>query len=638
MKNIFQTGILFLVFTVELFSQELNLSSLTLSQDLKQSANAVVRLDETVITITDNDKMTIQKKRIVTVLNATGNRNTHAVIGYDKNRKIISLKATIYDAFGKKIKKISESKFTDIAASDNNTLASDDRIKYLEYTPNHYPYTILIEYETKSNTTSYIRNWEPIEGFHVGIEKSVFTIINPNGFVLNTKEKNFDNYTIEKNTSQHKISYQIQNIHPINYEPYAPDNSKIFPCVLFGLNEFSVYGISGTATNWKEFGKWEYDVLIKEKNNLSNETIQKIQSLTASITDTIEKARFVYEYVQKKTRYISVQYGIGGLSPAYSAEVDALGYGDCKGLTNYTKSLLEAVGITSYYTEIYGQRNKTSIEKDFHSMQGNHIVLNIPYKGQDIWLECTSQTQPFGYLGSFTDDRDALVITPEGGIIKHTPIFMNEQNLQKTNAAIRIDSNGHIKSTLEIETKGSQYETHHYIEEYDSKEVADYYKSNYWKTLNNISIENYSFENDKKNIRFTEKLHVNINNYGVFAGTDLLVTTNIFNKFKKLPPKLRSRKLPIEIQRGFQDIDTFTYTLPEIYSVSYLPSEKTIETEFGTYKVVFKKIDDNHFEYHRELLIKAGTYAPETYSDYRTFLKSITKYDNLRVAFSKKQL
>ncbi len=54
--------------------------------------------------------------------------------------------------------------------------------------------------------------------------------------------------------------------------------------------------------------------------------------------------------MQDKTRYISVQIGIGGWKPMLADDVNKLGYGDCKGLTNYTKALLEAVDVPSYYT------------------------------------------------------------------------------------------------------------------------------------------------------------------------------------------------------------------------------------------------------------------------------------------------
>ena len=79
---------------------------------------------------------------------------------------------------------------------------------------------------------------------------------------------------------------------------------------------------------------------------------------------------------------------------------------------------------------LWAGERKRSVEKDFSSMQGNHAILNIPNNGNDIWLECTSQTIPFGFLGDFTDDRDVLVVTPEGGIIKRTPAYLNEDNLQ----------------------------------------------------------------------------------------------------------------------------------------------------------------------------------------------------------------
>ncbi|WP_298288681.1 hypothetical protein [uncultured Lutibacter sp.] len=117
--------------------------------------------------------------------------------------------------------------------------------------------------------------------------------------------------------------------------------------------------------------------------------------------------------MQDKTRYISVQVGIGGLRPMLASDVDKLGYGDCKALTNYTKSLLDIVGVESYFTELYGGFDKIDMDFKTPSIQGNHVILNIPNEVNDIWLECTNQKVPFGYIANFTDDRDDIVVKLE---------------------------------------------------------------------------------------------------------------------------------------------------------------------------------------------------------------------------------
>jgi hypothetical protein len=51
--------------------------------------------------------------------------------------------------------------------------------------------------------------------------------------------------------------------------------------------------------------------------------------------------------------------------------------------------------VPSYNTILYGDSYKKDIESDFVSMQGNHMILAIPYGNNYIWLECTSQDDPF---------------------------------------------------------------------------------------------------------------------------------------------------------------------------------------------------------------------------------------------------
>ena len=148
------------------------LNSQTIPSALRENANAVVRWDDSHIEVKAPNKMVHTNKRIVTILNSSGNSKVNANLGYDKGISIKKMEARIFDAQGKEIKKIKRNDFEDVSAVDGATLYSDSRVKYLRYTPVDYPYTVLFETEVEYNYTAYIRRWQPIESFATSTENS----------------------------------------------------------------------------------------------------------------------------------------------------------------------------------------------------------------------------------------------------------------------------------------------------------------------------------------------------------------------------------------------------------------------------------------------------------------------------------
>jgi len=610
----------------------MNLSVSAIPQELLENANAVIRLNEKIIDLEAVDKIVFKGKRIITVLNKDGDHHVALYKHYDNDTKISKLSVKSFDKNGSQLQKYSKNKFKDVSAA--NGLYSDDRLKYLDYTPTVYPYTILFEYEISSKTTGFIKSWKPIEGYAISTEKSSYKINNPKNLTIRKKENNFKGFQIENKSKENTPYYTLQSQKAIKYESHSLSSEKLLPNLNVSLNQFSLKGVIANVSDWSEFGKWMRNNLYNDRLELSEATKTIVRNLVKDETNSIKKAKLIYEYMQNKTRYIYVGIGIGGWQPSLAKDVDKLGYGDCKGLSNYTKALLDVAGVESYWTIVYAKNNK-DIKKDFVSMQGNHMIINIPNEGNDIWLECTSQIKPFGFLGDFTDDRDVLVLTDNGGVIKHTPAYKNETNLQKTQSNIQIDASGNIKATVSIESKGIQYEDRFRIENNTKEEIDKYYKSSFWNYNNNLSIEKYNFTNDKAIVSFKEDLEVKIDNYATFVNTNLFFRVNIFNKYNNVPKRYRSRKQPLHIARGFKDEDTFVFSITKGYSITNLPSEKILETKFGSYQISFEKIDDTNFKYNRTFLLKAGLYPKEDYNAYRNFIKSIAKNDNLKIELLK---
>ncbi|MFD0835205.1 DUF3857 domain-containing transglutaminase family protein [Mariniflexile aquimaris] len=633
-KNALYALVLFVI--TSSFSQNISHSSLLIPASLKQHANAVIRNQQTEIILKSSNEMEVSDKRIITVLNKEGDKNVDAYLHYDSNVKIKDLEVLVYNQIGAVIKKIKKNDFKDVSAVDGGTLYSDSRVKVLEYTPISYPYTIEFNYVINTSNTAFIRSFMPVYDFFVSVQNSSYAISFPADLSIRTKEKNFENIDFTKEELPNKISFSVKNIEAYKPEQFSPSIIDIIPKVLVSSNKFSLEGVQSQAENWEQFGKWIYNDLLKDTHDLPASTINTIQELVKDETNDIEKAKKIYQYVQDKVRYISVQVGIGGWKPFKASEVDKLGYGDCKALTNYTMSLLNAVGIKSNYTVIYAESSQRNIDYEFASMQGNHVILNIPSDNDEsIWLECTNQKLPFGFIGDFTDDRDALVITPEGGKIQHTKKYTTNENLQIIKGTYNVSNEGDIDVVVNVNSKGIQYDDKYWLETETQRDLDSYYKKR-WKYINGININTMRINNDKNAIEFIEDINFQATSYTKKAGDRMLLTINALNRSLDIPDKYKDRKLPLKIKRGFKDIDEVEIKLPSDFKVETAPKNVLIENKFGSYKAELETIDENTLVYKREFIVNDGEFPKEDYDAFRDFYKDVSIQDNSKIALINK--
>jgi len=629
---------LFILFTI-FIGQSQDLSIFAIPDKLSKNANAVVNYHKQTIELVRQNKMIIKHKASITIYNKKADHLAELTLHYDNNSSVKNVSMEFFNLAGKRIKKVKKKDFDDYSTTGNASLYSDSRVLYYNYTATTYPYTVKYEYELQQSSTAFIPRWFPIKNHYVGIKESSYSFTYPIDFKIQKLESNFEGYTIKKTTTEGRLTYHISSVEPIKKEYLSPNFSKIVPNVKLGSNKFHLAGVDGTADNWNDFGKWMHNELLASRNNLSEETKTKIKELVKDVSDPIDKAKLIYEYVQDKTRYISIQYEIGGWQPMMTNDVDKLGYGDCKALTYYTKALMDVVEIPSFYSIVYadsGSESKKSIQKEVISVQGNHAFLCLPREKDTIWLECTSQKVPFGLKNSFTDDRDVLAITAEGGKIIHTNSYKADEILQKITATISLLENGSIQGNADVTSYGKQYSQH--MHRYDGLAPDDLEKSmkEQYSFINNLNFSKIEVNNNKDQKRYEEKIEFTADSYAVKnSDGSFLFNLNVLNRISYVPDRVRNRKNPFEILRGFKDEDSYEISIPTSFKIIDLPQPTTVENQFGIYTVSVERISDTTIKYKRTLLLHKGLYDKELYPNYRKFWKKINRLENMKIIISK---
>lgn len=608
----------------------------SIPQNLKPYANAIIRNQEETIEIKEADQVFYRLKEAITILNKNGDEFGRIVIGYDKGRQIKYVKGVVYNEFGLPVRKFSEKDFNDVSAISDFSLYEDDRIKHYKPAINSYPYTVEVEYEIKQRQSLVLPKWQPASSLEVAVENSSFKVICKPDLNLRIRENNFPGKMQTETAKDQKVySWQTNNMKALRDEPYLPDPNTFLTSVEVVPEKFYFDGKPGTFNDWGGFSKWMTNTLLKGRDEIPAATAAHILDLVKDIQDPKQKAKKIYEYMQQKTRYISVQIGVGGFQPTLASEVDQLSYGDCKGLVNYTRGLLKVAGIDSYYCIVYGDHDrKRSIDPNFASLQGNHIILCLPFKNDTTWLECTSKEIPFGFLGDFTDGRNAFACNEQGGKLMRTPEYKTTANLQTRNCTFSIDKNGMLDGKMETRFEGEQYDNREDLTGEPYQEQIKKLQQVY--SIDNLNIKSFNLKQEKTEHPATlETISLDAADYCTLNDGRFVVPINRVNFIKHPIKEIRNRVLPVCIGHGYVDRDEMVYQFPEDYKIEVKPTNVETKTSFGTFDAKIK-IKDGKLFYSRTIQLNAGTYPKEIYQELADFYQTVYESDNASFTMTKK--
>ena len=623
MKNVF---ILLAVLSSTLsFGQDYSDYSVDKIPDgLKTGADMIVRDYKLHFEILPSFKLRQRVYQVKTILNKSMEGESTLIVYYDQFRQVNKFSATILDKNGGVVKKLKKSDIIDVSIARNSV--DDSRVKAAEMAHTEYPYTVVFEYEIEFDGLFYYPNYTPQFKERVAIQSSKFTI----GFPQHLKPRYKELNIVATSVTPTSIEWKIIDLPAFEKVPYSPAITDYVPVVLTAPTAFELDGNKGDMSTWGGFASW-YSKLNAGRDQLTAEEIGIAKDIIKDLNDKQDKIKAIYEYMQAKTRYVSIQLGIGGYQTMLATDVAEDGWGDCKALSNYTLALLGAVGINAYPVLIYAGGGAPNIIQEFSSNQFNHVILAVPVDQDTVWLECTSREMPYNFLGDFTDDRNGLLIAggEEGGRIIRTPTYDVSQNHEIRKAVVTLDAEGNGIAKVNTSFSGLSFDRLiPYLDEpADKLEKA-------WNDkikLRGFKIDHIAFEYDKSaGPRTVQTLDLTLKKYASKSGKRFFFVPNLMNRYRSYPKIDDDRQVDVVTRSAYLDIDSIEFKLPEGFHPEHLPEDVQLDSKFGSYSATYT-MNEEGLLYVRKVERVKGRFPKESFNELSDLLKKIRKADNQKV-------
>jgi len=295
------------------------------------------------------------------------------------------------------------------------------------------------------------------EGYSTENKTVSFTI--PRWMKVEIKEYNLADYNIKKSTSYDTradadvITYTIKNMPAFKRESSAPGGSWIYPHLLVLCREATVDGNKIVYFNTVgDQYKW-YRQLVSNIGDDKESLEQKAKELTAGITNDKEKIKAIFNWVQHNIRYIAFEDGIAGFKPAKANLVLNKKYGDCKGMANLTRGLLQSLGYDARLCWI--GTNHIAYDYSTPSMAvDNHMICALFYQGKKYFLDATETNIGFDEYAERIQGRQVLIENGDNYLLERVPSVTPEQNTESEKATLSFDGTENLKGTVKISYKG----------------------------------------------------------------------------------------------------------------------------------------------------------------------------------------
>lgn len=387
-----------------------------------------------------------------------------------------------------------------------------------------------------------------------------------------------------------RVTFVKQAIAGVIGETSGPSVWLVQPHLALRLDRWLENGVAKQAPESPEALSRSLWARYQEKKVVTPEMTEAVREALRGVPDEPEaKARALYEYACRRVQYCAVEVGYGGWIPHSSKEVHEKRWGDCKDKATYLQALLEVAGIESSPTTIYNHDGwpRPFVMPSFGA-NFNHAILAVRLPSGTVYADPTTRAVPFGKLPWGDSGATVLELTKDGAALKTTPESPPEDNGERQRYQLALDAGGGATGHFSFEAWGNNAAPARgfalngtgKLERWAQRELA----------LKNAHLKQARFD-ESADFALKTSFSGEVGARGVISrGVGPTGLFRVSDVFAEVVPQLGDdRTAPFAWRWISIEEDELVLALPPGTSVSHLPADREVDSDFGTVRLAWQQ-------------------------------------------------
>ena len=411
-------------------------------------------------------------------------------------------------------------------------------------------------------------------------------------------------------------------------EEDSPSLRFFAPHVICYIKSFETKkGTVNVLSSLDDLYAWYYTFVRGINIESSPELIAIVDKVKSSCTSEVDIVKSVFYWVQENIQYVAFEQGMRGLIPHSGSYVCEKRYGDCKDMANLIVNMLQLAGINAHHTWVGTRDLPYRYSQIPTPLVDNHMIATyVAQDGQYYYLDATNDHTPFGLPSSMIQGKEVLIgIDEKNYEVKTVPEIAKERNVMIDSVAIRVDGDQLIGRGMTSLGGYPKVFGSYALDRSVSDDIKRSVTRLIGKGSNKFYLDNYVLSDvGERDRRTTIDYSFRIGDYFQKIGDELYVNLNLNKDHYNDFINIAARIAPKERDYKYEKIDYCEFTIPEGYTIAYIPANARIDGDLMGFQTEYSS-GNGKIQFRKKFYVNYLLMQPEQFEHWNKSVKPLSE-------------